>query len=316
MNGWRYENYVASYCRTRSYWLDGNQDGIAECYIFDNDGYAQVSLYNLTAKAGGYEVNDQGAWVVDGVVQEKKVEVPAAEIQPAEEVMPDASNDPAALEAYLADMKMSMTMEGVSIDTNMDMNMKVRGAQTGNLEFVADGSMTMLGSDIPFQMFYTDNMYYMDMMGMKMKQEMPLDEALDQVASNLESVDMDLAMMKDMAMTTEDGNTVLTYGINTDNMNSFLNGIVGDMDTLYNGYTVSYNIRSASGKAIVDQNGYYVKEDMSLDMDMVMTDSETGESETVSYVMEMHMNINNPGQEVKFELPSTEGYEDLDSALV
>ena len=101
--------------------------------------------------------------------------------------------------------------------------------------------MTMLGSDIPFQMFYTDNMYYMDMMGMKMKQEMPLDEALDQVASNLESVDMDLAMMKDMAMTTEDGNTVLTYGINTDNMNSFLNGIVGDMDTLYNGYTVSYN---------------------------------------------------------------------------
>ena len=69
-------------------------------------------------------------------------------------------------------------------------------------------------------MFYTDNMYYMDMMGMKMKQEMPLDEALDQVASNLESVDMDLAMMKDMAMTTEDGNTVLTYGINTDNMNS------------------------------------------------------------------------------------------------
>ena len=296
MNGWRYENDDGSYCRNGWYWLDGNQDGIAECYIFDNDGYAQVSLYNLTAKAGGYEVNDQGAWVVDGVVQEKTNTLDSMDAQ--------------------ADMKMSMTMEGVSIDTNMDMNMKVRGAQTGNLEFVADGSMTMLGSDIPFQMFYTDNMYYMDMMGMKMKQEMPLDEALDQVASNLESVDMDLAMMKDMAMTTEDGNTVLTYGINTDNMNSFLNGIVGDMDTLYNGYTVSYNIRSASGKAIVDENGYYVKEDMSLDMDMVMTDSETGESETVSYVMEMHMNINNPGQEVKFELPSTEGYEDLGSALV
>ena len=331
MNGWWYENEDGSYCRNGWYWLDGNQDGIAECYVFDNDGYAQVSLFNVTAKAGGCEINDQGAWVVDGVVQEKQVEVPAAEIQPAEEVKPDASNDPAAVEAYLAaqektstldsmdaqaDIKMSMTMEGVTIDTNMDMNMKTRGAQTGKLEFVADGSMTMLGSEIPFQMFYTDNMYYMDMMGMKMKQEMPLDEALDQVASNLETVDMDLAMMKDMAMTTEDGNTVLTYGINTDNMNSLLNGIVGDMDTLYNGYTVSYNIRSASGKAIVDQNGYYAKEDMSLDMDMVMTDSETGESETVSYVMEMHMNINNPGQEVKFELPSIEGYEDMGSALV
>ena len=296
MNGWRYENDDGSYCRNGWYWLDGNQDGIAECYIFDNDGYAQVSLYNLTAKAGGYEVNDQGAWVVDGVVQEKTNTLDSMDAQ--------------------ADMKMSMTMEGVSIDTNMDMNMKIRGAQTGKLEFVADGSMTMLGSDIPFQMFYTDNMYYMDMMGMKMKQEMPLDEAMSQVASNLETVDMDLAMIKDMAMTTEGENTVLTYGINTDNMNSLLNGVVGDLDALYDGYTVSYEIRSASGKAILDQNGYYVKEDMSLDMDMIMTDTETGESETISYVMEMHMNINNPGQEVKFELPSTEGYEDLGSALV
>ena len=48
MNGWRYENDDGSYCRNGWYWLDGNQDGIAECYIFDNDGYAQVSLYNLT----------------------------------------------------------------------------------------------------------------------------------------------------------------------------------------------------------------------------------------------------------------------------
>ena len=74
--------------------------------------------------------------------------------------------------------------------------------------------MTMLAweANIPFQMFYTDNMYYMDMMGMKMKQEMPLDEALDQVASNTgergygsgydeEGIGHDH---------TEDGNTVLT----------------------------------------------------------------------------------------------------------
>ena len=33
MNGWRYENDDGSYCRNGWYWLDGNQDGIAECYI-------------------------------------------------------------------------------------------------------------------------------------------------------------------------------------------------------------------------------------------------------------------------------------------
>ena len=59
MNGW--------------FWLDGNEDGEAECYCFDNDGYALVSLYNLTSKAAGYDVNMDGAWVENGEVQVQPV---------------------------------------------------------------------------------------------------------------------------------------------------------------------------------------------------------------------------------------------------
>ena len=54
-------------------WWYGNGDGEAECYCFDNDGYALVSLYNLTSKAAGYDVNMDGAWVENGEVQVQPV---------------------------------------------------------------------------------------------------------------------------------------------------------------------------------------------------------------------------------------------------
>lgn len=46
-------------------WVDGNHDGIAECYYFDKDGYA---LTNATTP-DNYQVNADGAWTVNGVVQ-------------------------------------------------------------------------------------------------------------------------------------------------------------------------------------------------------------------------------------------------------
>lgn len=73
MNGWWYENEDGSYCKNGWFWLDGNEDGEAECYCFDNDGYALVSLYNLTSKAAGYDVNMDGAWVENGEVQVQPV---------------------------------------------------------------------------------------------------------------------------------------------------------------------------------------------------------------------------------------------------
>lgn len=47
------------------HWIDGNQDGIFECYAFDPDGW----MYADTVTPDGYSVNADGAWVVDGIVQ-------------------------------------------------------------------------------------------------------------------------------------------------------------------------------------------------------------------------------------------------------
>lgn len=46
-------------------WLDQNQDGISECYYYDDNG----TMLTNTTTPDGYTVDSNGAWVVNGVVQ-------------------------------------------------------------------------------------------------------------------------------------------------------------------------------------------------------------------------------------------------------
>lgn len=48
-------------------WVDGNHDGIAECYYFDKDGY----ILTNTTTPDGYTVNADGAWAMYDNVQVK-----------------------------------------------------------------------------------------------------------------------------------------------------------------------------------------------------------------------------------------------------
>ena len=42
MNGWWYETDDGSYYRNGWEWIDGDQDGWAECYYFNNQGYVAM----------------------------------------------------------------------------------------------------------------------------------------------------------------------------------------------------------------------------------------------------------------------------------
>lgn len=67
---WWYDNEDGTYARDGWYWLDGNRDGVAECYYFDRDGWMAAG----TATPDGYEVNENGAWIQDGAVMTQAVE--------------------------------------------------------------------------------------------------------------------------------------------------------------------------------------------------------------------------------------------------
>ena len=62
-------------------WVDGNGDGTAECYYFDGNGY----ILTNTTTPDGYQVNADGAWVVNGNVQTKNNG--GSEVKSAEEIL-------------------------------------------------------------------------------------------------------------------------------------------------------------------------------------------------------------------------------------
>ncbi len=69
VSNWWYRNDDGSYPSNGWVWLDGNQDGVAESYCFNENGWMYVST-----KIDGYDVNDSGAWIFEGQVVGKNVE--------------------------------------------------------------------------------------------------------------------------------------------------------------------------------------------------------------------------------------------------
>ena len=68
--GWRYasDENNAVWLNDGWHWLDGNKDGVSECYYFNADGYMLASAET----PDHYRVNADGAWVNDaGAVQTK-----------------------------------------------------------------------------------------------------------------------------------------------------------------------------------------------------------------------------------------------------
>lgn len=312
MNGWWYETDDGSYYRNGWEWIDGDQDGWAECYYFNNQGYVAMR----TRQVDGWEINEDGAWTVDGEVQKKYVPVPAMENDPAaEEVYRAAYAKNEALTSADVDASyvMSMEMEGMTLDIGMDMNMKMKGLPD-NIEYVASGTMDLLGAEIPMTMFYTDGYMYTDTMGQKTKQPMEAMEAVAQANSTMSGVEVDLSAMRGMRMHTENGNTVISYTMDPSAMNSIMDSAMMDMSA-YDAMGADYQvvINRCEGTMTINSEGYY--EAASIYMDMSATISAEGESMDVGYKIDMDMTYNNPGQEVNFELPSTEGYQEMYALL-
>ena len=68
-HGWWYNYGNGNWPSSSWQWIDGNNDGIAECYYFDRMGYCMM---NATTP-DGYQVNGSGAWVENGVVQTRNM---------------------------------------------------------------------------------------------------------------------------------------------------------------------------------------------------------------------------------------------------
>lgn len=75
---WWYQRDDGTYPAGGWEWLDGNGDGTAESYRFDENGWMYAST-----TVDGYAVNENGAWVENGAVMTKQVSGQAADTKQA-----------------------------------------------------------------------------------------------------------------------------------------------------------------------------------------------------------------------------------------
>lgn len=68
---WKYLNDAGAYFTNGWQWIDGNADGIAECYYFDANGYCLIN----TITPDNYMVDANGAWIVNGIIQTQAVTI-------------------------------------------------------------------------------------------------------------------------------------------------------------------------------------------------------------------------------------------------
>ena len=66
-NAWWYDLGNGNYYKSSWQWIDGNHDGIAECYCFDENGW----MFENTITPDWFTVNENEAWTVDNIVQTK-----------------------------------------------------------------------------------------------------------------------------------------------------------------------------------------------------------------------------------------------------
>ena len=84
--GWWWDNGDGTWPTNEWQWLDGNADGVAECYYFGPDGY----MLSNTVTPDGYYVRGDGAWEINSIAQFKLVDVDPA-IAEANKVISDNS---------------------------------------------------------------------------------------------------------------------------------------------------------------------------------------------------------------------------------
>ncbi len=208
-----------------------------------------------------------------------------------------------------ADMNMVISVPGTEpLDMSMAMNMKMSQIQSGNLLYKAEIATAAMGQTTFQTLFYKDGMYYMDMNGVKVSYPMDLDTMMKSAKSYSGASNMTSSMMKELSLKEENGEMVLSYTADENQMNAYLQQVMGTMAGQL-GQTGTMNIREVKGTYVLNQDGFYDRMTMTMVMDMAMG----GQTATVSMVM--NGVLNQPGQPVIVDIPSTDGYMDMETYM-
>lgn len=160
---WMYENSDGTYALDDWFWLDGNGDGISECYYFNDSGWMLADAMT----PDGYFVNKDGAWTVQNVVQTRAIQksdtvgeereeamVPVT-IQIGEETFRASLQNNGAVRAFLTQLPMTVTMNEMNGNEKYYYLPTALPTDSRSIGNIRSGDIMLYGSDC-LVLFYED----------------------------------------------------------------------------------------------------------------------------------------------------------------
>lgn len=303
-DGWHWKETDGSGPVSAWKWIDGNKDGLAECYYFDENG----CLLTNTITPDGCQVDENGAWIDAGILRQRAATPFAAKSLQQEGLkLYQAANENSSLLPGLA-LQATATMTATYGDFQfppavLDLQLKYHDLNTPNMEYWSSASMKFLGSEEKETSFYTGGFYYTDQgpdQKYKMKigyQDMTSHLTLGGFTGQFGAFLDNLQIAKDQA-----GNEILLYSSDASDLNSCLSSLCDQMPSLFDR---RLEINRLEGRAVINPEGCFLQEDISLFMTM------TEKEETVGISTNLHIDYTNPGEPVTITFPSAEGFCEL-----
>lgn len=232
------------------------------------------------------------------------------------------------INAY-ADYLMNVSTDNMSMESRVEMNIKashltepehlrmntymrttLNRLSTGDSSEGPGETTTnteMKSQPVIANMYYENGIYYMDMMGQKLKQSMPLEQIMKNVQQIPGMEDGGLDYIQNLKLRTEGEDRILSYTMDAGKMNSLLDqmmGMSGMSAVAQSGAQVSYD--TISGELIVGPDGLCKKNRMKMGMKMTV-----GES-AIIVMVDGDVGYADPGQPVEFATPNLNEYQLLE----
>lgn len=212
------------------------------------------------------------------------------------------------------DMRLEMNLKANHLQNpdQLKMNMYSRmtmGQIGGTAEGPAgDGALDLSGMTMTYNVYYENGIYYMDMMGQKIKYPVPLAEMMKQIENTTNLAGTELEYLKDMKLRVEGDDRIVSFTMDMAQLNGLLGQIMSmqGMQPAAGAEGVSISYRDVSGEYVVNPDGWCTKVRMKMTMDM------TAAGETMTMTMNGDVGFANPGQPVEVPTPNLAEYQTME----
>lgn len=146
--GWWWQRTDGSYPVGTWKWIDGNGDGTVESYYFDASGY----MLTNTTTPDGYTVNENGTWIVNGVVQSRQVhpEIGDEVVDAVMGITTRNTNGAVTDGKSVTQIVLNEELIGMMVDGQMN-NLRLNLTEIGQNAFGSDYTTNYKGSSLKIQ---------------------------------------------------------------------------------------------------------------------------------------------------------------------